>query len=217
MSTQLVPAADYNRIIGMTALELSMLPARLYLEGDSALLGATHRVAIVGSRAASQDGIRRAARLARELVKANVVVVSGLAIGIDTAAHRSAIGNEGRTIAVIGTPITKVYPRANARLQARIGAEHLLVSQFDPETNIAPGNFIARNITMAVLSHASVIVECQDRSGTLTHASEALRIGHPVFILRSAAENKSIRWPAELMTRGALVLDHVDQILRVLK
>jgi DNA processing protein len=217
MSIQLVSANDYGRIISMATLELSMLPARLYLEGAPALLGATRRVAIVGSRSASPDGLRRATRLARELVKADVVVVSGLATGIDTAAHRSAIGNDGRTIAVIATPITKVYPRANVRLQARIGAEHLLVSQFDPETKIAPGNFVARNRTMAVLSHASVIVECQDRSGTLTHASESLRIGHPVFILRSAAENTSIKWPAELIGRGAIVLNHVDQIMRVLK
>src|SRR3546814_9385491 len=89
----------------------------------------TPAIAIVGSREASDDGVKRAARLARELVDRGITVVSGLAKGIDTAAHGAAIERGGSTIAVIGTPLGEYYPRENAELQKFIAAEHLLISQ----------------------------------------------------------------------------------------
>jgi DNA processing protein len=211
-----IEAAPSSDIFDLHPLELTMLPASIFLRGDIGLLRGPKRVSIVGSRSASPNGIRRARRLARELAASGVVIVSGLAAGIDTAAHCSAIEHGGRTIAVLGTPLAVVYPRANAQLQDRIGAEHLLVSQFCPGVQTAPADFVARNRTMAILSHASVLVECEDRSGTLSHASAALQLGRHVFLLRSAAENQAIAWPARLITEGAAVLDNVEQILRIL-
>jgi len=202
-------------VFDLSLFDLAKLPAPMFLRGDLGLLRDSRRVAIVGGRDASSNGIRRARRLARELVASNIVVVSGLAEGIDTAAHQGAIEFGGQTIAVLGTPLAKTYPRANTPLQARIGAEHLLVSQFGPGSPIRPSNFVARNRTMALLSHASVIVECKDRSGTLSHALAALQLGRHVFLLRSAAENQSVSWPGQLIAEGAIVLDSVEQILRI--
>lgn len=193
------------------------LPHPLYMRGDVGLLGGTRRVSIVGTRQASPEGLLRARRLARELVAQGVVVVSGLAAGIDTAAHRSAIANGGRTIAVIGTPLDRVFPKENDALQAQIGEGHLLVTQFARGARIGRENYIARNRTMALLSHASVIVECGDSSGTLSQAAETMRFGRPLFLLRSAANNPKLQWPKRFIDRGAIILDQVEQILEALK
>jgi DNA processing protein len=214
-TTRDVEASPSLDVFDLSPFDLAKLPAPMFLRGDLGLLRDSCRVAVVGGRDASSNGIRRARRLTRELAASDIVVVSGLAEGIDAAAHQTAIDSGGRTIAVLGTPLAKTYPRANAQLQARIGAEHLLVSQFGPGSPIRPSNFVARNRTMALLSHASVIVECKDRSGTLSHASAALQLGRHVFLLRSAAENRGIAWPGQLIAEGAVVLDNVEQILRI--
>jgi DNA processing protein len=215
ITTRNIEAAPSSDIFDLHPLELTMLPAPMFLRGDIGLLRGSRRVSVVGSRDVSPNGIRRARRLARELAASKIIVVSGLAEGVDTAAHQAAIDHGGRTIAVIGTPIDVAYPRSNAQLQRRIGEAHLLVSQFGPGSKTTPANFVARNRTMALLSHASVVVECNDRSGTLSHASAALRLGHPVFLLRSAAENPDVAWPSRLIAEGAIVLDSVEQLLRI--
>lgn len=204
-------------LIDVPATERLLLPHPLYMRGVVALLSGTRRVAIVGRREASREGLLRARRLARELVAHGIVVVSGLAAGIDTAAHRAAIEFGGRTVAVLGTPLDRVYPKENGSLQAQIGADHLLVSQFPRGSRIDGTNYIARNRTMALLSHASVVVECGDTSGSLSQASETMRLGRPLFLLRSAMNDPTLQWPARFASRGAIVLDRVEQILEVLQ
>ena len=147
-------------------VEQKNAPARLFIAGDAAILREGGRVAIVGSRKASRDGISRAKKLAKLLVERNMVVVSGLAEGIDTAAHTGTLEAGGRTIAVIGTPLDKVYPRQNAELQHRIIEEHLLVSQFPIGYPTNPANFPQRNRTMALIADATVIIEATDSSGS---------------------------------------------------
>lgn len=206
-----------SSLLDVPATERLLLPHPLYLRGDASLLAGTRRVAIVGTRDASREGLLRARRLARELVAHNIVVVSGLAAGIDTAAHRAAIEFGGRTIAVLGTPLDRVFPKENGALQTEIGTEHLLVSQFARGARIDASNYIARNRTMALLSHASVVVECGDTSGSLSQAAETMRHGRPLFLLRSAANDPTLQWPQRFVSRGAIVLDRVDQILEVLR
>ena len=191
-------------------------PETLYLAGDESLLHDAPRVAIVGSRGASEYGLRRAGRLARELVDNGVTVVSGLAKGIDTASHRSAIAAGGRTIAVVGTPLERAYPAENRELQELIGREHLLVSQFAPGTATHKGSFPQRNRTMALLSNATVIVEAGQSSGTVSQGWEAIRLGRPLFLMRSLVENEALSWPAELLDYGAFVLQDMENILEVL-
>ncbi len=206
-----------SSLLDVPATERLLLPHPLYLRGDVNLLSGTRRIAIVGTRDVSREGLLRARRLARELVAHRVVVVSGLAAGVDTAAHRAAIECGGRTIAVLGTPLERVFPKENAGLQAEIGVRHLLASQFARGARIDASNYIARNRTMALLAHASVVVECGDTSGSLSQASETMRHGRPLFLLRSAANNPSLQWPQRFISRGAIVLDRVEQIIEVLR
>ncbi len=211
------------REVDATALELLQaddalkLPGKLYVAGNTDLLHGTKRVSIVGAREASEDGRRRACKLAYLLAQHGVVVVSGLAKGIDRAAHEGAIAACGKTIAVIGTPLGKAYPAAHAPLQETIYREHLLVSQFAPGSAVYPSNFIARNRTMALLSHASVIVEASDTSGSLSQAAETQRGGRCLFFMRSVLERTELRWPEKFQAAGAVVIDSVEQVLDAIR
>lgn len=191
----------------LNALELAALPPYLEGRGCIAYAQAHPRIAIIGSREASPLGLRRATRLAKELTDEGAAIVSGLARGVDTAALRAAIAGRGKAIAVIGTPLdAPAYPRENAELQAEIGRGHLIVSQFPEGTPTRPENFRARNRTIALIAQAAVVVEASDMSGTLTAARELLRLGRPLFLLPSSAEDPSLRWPKELLGMGARVL-----------
>jgi DNA processing protein len=170
----------------------------IFYAGDSALLESPS-VAIVGAREASKEGRNRAYVLAKQLSDAGIVVVSGLAKGIDTAAHYGAIDNNGRTIAVIGTPLTKAYPAENAALQEEIYSHHLLISPFKPDERVFKGNFPKRNRVMALLSDATVIAEASDTSGSLHQAAECLRSDRWLFIMKSVAENPDLSWPANFI------------------
>lgn len=194
-------------------IEQRYAPEILYLEGDTSLLKMAPRVSLVGSRAASEQGVRRARRLAGLLAEEEITVVSGLALGVDAAAHRGAIRAGGRTIAVLGTPLGKVYPRQHAELQAEIGRDHLLVSQFPAGHPTTRKNFPRRNRVMALISHATVIVEAREGSGCLSQAWEAVRLGRPLFLMRSVLDTEGLTWPEQLLDYGANVLGDVEDLL----
>jgi DNA processing protein len=189
---------------------------RLFCAGDVRLLDGPS-VAIVGSRKATVEGQRRAAHLARVLVRDRVTVVSGLALGIDTAAHRAAIEAGGRTIAVIGTPLDKAYPKENVDLQETIYRDHLLVSPFQVGTKTPPSHFPERNRVMARLARATVIIEAGDTSGSLHQAAESLAVGHPVFISRSVIQDPKLKWPARFIGKpNVYELESASDVLDVL-
>jgi DNA processing protein len=171
---------------------------QVHAAGDLSLVELP-RIAIVGARKASEHGRRRAAQLARDCARAGVVVVSGLAEGIDYAAHTSAIEHGGKTIAVVGTPLDKVYPAKHAALQQQIYRDHLLVSPFTWGDKFVPANFPERNRIMARLALATVIIEASDTSGSLHQAAESVQIGHPVFIAAALLENTKLAWPNRLL------------------
>jgi DNA processing protein len=137
--------------------------------------------------------------LARELAKAGVVVVSGLAKGVDTEALSAAIEAGGKVVAVIGTPIDRAYPAENKLLQERIYREHLLISQFAPGQQVFPSNFPERNKLMAALSDATAITEAGDTSGTLHQAAECGRLGRWLFIAKSVVDDPLLQWPKRFM------------------
>lgn len=167
---------------------------RLWCVGDISL---SHKkcVAIVGTREVSPGGAARSRRLARELAAAGVVVVSGLARGVDTEALSAAIEAGGKVIAVIGTPINQAYPAENAHLQERIYREHLLISQFPVGVRVYRSNFPERNKLMAALSDATVIIEAGDTSGSLHQAAECVRLDRWLFIARNVVDDPSLQWP----------------------
>ncbi len=191
-------------------VESRYAPPWLNLQGDPKLLRRSPRIAVVGSRDASDSGLALAAEVAAFVAKAGGTVVSGLARGIDAAAHVAAIKAGGKTIAVLGTPLGQCAVRENASLQKHIGEEHLLVSQFADDAVVQKSFFVQRNRTMALICEASIIVEAGDGSGTLSQGWEAIRLGRPLFLSRLVAENKSLGWPAEMLRYGAAVLDRFE-------
>ncbi len=195
----------------------------LYYRGDIDLLKSPKRVSIVGARKASPEGIARARKIAKELVKEGYVIVSGLAEGIDTAAMTSAIEAKGELIGVIGTPINEYYPKKNKELQEKVARDHLLIShvpiyRYSKEHfNTKRFYFPQRNVTMAAVSDATIIIEASDTSGTLTQARACMEMGRKLFILNSCFENSSLKWPYTYEKRGAIRANNMEDILNGLK
>jgi DNA processing protein len=179
--------------------------AYVYCAGDLDLL-LRPTVSVVGTREVSDEGWRRASRLARELALKNVAVMSGLARGIDTAALTTAIEAGGKTVGVIGTPLDKAYPAENANLQEEIYSNHLLISPFGIGEAVFKGNFPKRNRVMALLSDATVIVEASDTSGTLHQAAECLRQGRWLFIMKSVVDDPTLTWPTRFVGKPKVVI-----------
>jgi DNA processing protein len=191
----------------------------LYYQGNWDLVYTPHRIAIVGTRKPSEEGVRRTAKLVSTLVHENYTIVSGLASGVDTVAHETAIKCHGDTIAVIGTPLDQVYPKENSELQRHIAREHLLISQVPvlvyakrPPT-VNRFFFPERNITMSALTQATVIVEAGETSGTLIQARAALKQGRKLFILASNFGVKGLIWPHKYEEQGAIRVSNFDDIL----
>ena len=194
----------------------------LYYRGWWDLIESPKRIAVVGSRHPSDKGIRRAKKLVQQLVQADYTIVSGLAQGIDTVAHTTALQFGGRTIAVIGTPITDYYPVDNKELQDRIAHDYLLISQV-PIWRFSTQDyrmnrlfFPERNATMSAVSQATVIVEASNTSGTLAQARAALHQGRKLFILDNCFLDSELTWPKRFQELGAIRVKHIDDIKAVL-
>lgn len=208
----------YDLLGSLNDLEEKYSPEILFFKGDKKLLTNHSRVSIIGTRNPSPKGIENTKKITKFLVEKNVVIVSGLAKGIDSIAHTTAIEESGKTIAVIGTPITQYYPKENRNLQNIIANEHLLISQFELSTPTRPQNFPMRNRTMALLSNISVIIEAGKTSGTQHQGWEALRLGRPLFIMEDIANDKNLGWPQKLIEYGAQILSisNLDVLLELL-
>lgn len=191
----------------------------LYFQGNWDLTS-SRCVAIVGTRKPSEEGMRRAAKLARSFAKEGFTVVSGLALGVDTVAHATAIEAGGQTIAVLGTPITWYYPPENKALQQRIADDYLVISQvpivrYSRQT--FHGNrffFPERNVTMSALTEATVIVEAGETSGTLIQARHAIQQGRKLFILDSCFRDPRLTWPAKYLERGAIRVTDFGEVMQ---
>ena len=190
-------------------------PPGLFLRGDAdADLLQRAAVAVVGARSCSPYGAQVARMIGRDLGRAGLVVVSGLARGIDGEAHRSALESGAVTVGVLGCGIDRDYPAAHRELAARIRATGLTVSEYAPGVEPAPWRFPARNRIIAGLSAATVVVEARDRSGALITADLALEEGREVFAVPgeitsalSSGTNDLLKLGAIPLTRSADVLD----------
>ena len=192
-------------------------PRRLYLRGDggSELL-ARPAVAVVGARACSPYGAQVARMLGRELAAAGVVVVSGLARGVDGEAHRGALQTDGHTVAVLGCGIDRDYPAAHGGLAREICERSLLVSEYEPGVEPSPWRFPARNRIIAGLCAATVVVEARERSGALITADFALDEGREVFAVPGEITSSLSAGTNALLRLGATPLTSVADVLEVL-
>lgn len=170
-------------------------------------------VAVVGTRQASERGCQHAARLARELASENVTVLSGLARGIDTAAHTATLEANGRTIAVVGQGFrTPLYPRENQSLESPISASGAIVSQFWPDTPPRRMSFPMRNVVMSGMAIGTVVVEASSTSGAKMQARLALQHGKRLFLLESLVESQE--WAQRYAARpGVTVVRGHEEIL----
>jgi DNA processing protein len=196
--------------------ELHDPPRRLYVRGVLADLLETPAVAIVGARSCSSYGAQVARMLGRELGAAGVVVVSGLARGVDGEAHRGALAAGAKTIAVLGCGIDRDYPQRHAELAVRIAETGAILSEYPPGTEPAPWRFPARNRIVAGLCLATVVVEARVRSGALITADFALELGREVFAVPGEITAGLSAGTNDLLRQGAIPLLAPADVLDVL-
>jgi DNA processing protein len=192
--------------------EITTSPEQLYVRGSFAAEDAL-AVAIVGSRAATSYGLAVAERLAADLAARGVTVVSGLARGIDSAAHRGALRVGGRTIAVLGSGVDVIYPPENRRLASEIASHGAVVSQFEPGTRPLAGHFPARNRVIAGLALAVVVVEAAEKSGSLITAGLAGEMGREVMAVPGLLTSAQSVGAHRLIQDGAALIQGWEDVV----
>lgn len=188
---------------------LDRCPAALWWQGRGSLwrrLGGRAAVAVVGTRRPSAHGLAMAHRLGVALARAGWPVVSGLAEGIDAEVHRGVLAAGGAPVAVLGTPLERVYPRHHGQLQGQVGRCGLLISEQAPGTAVLAGHFASRNRLLVALSRAVVVVECPIRSGALHSAELAWHQELPLWVVPADAARQSAVGSNRLLARGATPL-----------
>jgi len=197
-------------------LQLTDPPPILFLDGATEFLE-SEAVAIVGSRKATEGGRRAAETMGRVLSEAGLTVVSGMALGIDGAAHRGALLGGGRTVAVLGSGLQVVYPAGHRRLSHDIRQSGLLVSEFLPNQPALRHHFPKRNRIIAALAAAVVVVEAGERSGALITVDHGLDLGREVLAVPGAVENPQARGSNALLRDGARAIPDPEAILDELR
>lgn len=191
-------------------------PAALFVRGQLCSRDA-RSVAVVGTRKATDEGLAVARAMVADLLVAEYVIVSGLAAGIDTTAHRAALDAGGRTVAVVGTGLRHAFPAANAQLQERIAAEAAVVSPFWPGQEPRKWTFPQRNAVMSGFARATVVIEASHTSGARMQARLASEHGRPVFLHRQLLDHQWARTAAErpgtyVVSSGSEVVQHLHRL-----
>ncbi len=200
---------DYPELLA----ETEEAPRFLYIRGNKSLLYDSRTVALVGSREASEEAKRNTERVAVALGKNGIIIVSGLAKGIDVTAHKTALEHGYRTIAVIGTNLNQYYPNENKQVQIEIEKKGLVISQFSPLLKTERWFFPLRNGVMSGLSRATVVMAAGETSGALVQARCALKQGRLVLIPQNAFSISSVTWPAKFVARGAFAVKSPQEII----
>lgn len=188
-------------------------PPVLFLRGDTALL-AKPAAAIVGSRHATPQAVQTARDFARAMSSQGIAVVSGMAAGIDTAAHQGALLSDGSTIAVWGTGIDRIYPQSNKQLAYEIAEKGLIVSEFPLGSRPVAGNFPRRNRLIAALAHCTLVVEAAPESGSLITARLAAEMGREVMAVPGSIHNPHAKGCHKLIKEGAKLAECLEDIVQ---
>ena len=195
-------------------LEIYNPPALLFYQGDLSLLKGK-RLAVVGSRQATAYGLAVTKKLMKEIGN-QLIIVSGLAKGIDSAAHLASLKNGGKTIGVIGTGLDMVYPKENQELQEFLGKEHLLLSEYGPGQGARPYHFPERNRIIAGLSNGVLVVEARKKSGSLITCERALEEGRDVLAVPGSILSPESAGCNHLIEEGAYCVTNGQDILSIL-
>ncbi len=185
----------------------------LWFLGDTHLLEKP-KVSVIGTREISKEGVSRTRKITKILTDGGFVVVSGMAKGVDTVAHCTALENNGHTIAVMGTPIDQCYPKENQGLKETIALRGLVLSQFKPGSTVHKSNFPHRNELMAALSDLTLVIEAGEKSGTRYQVEFAIKMKRKVGFLASQA-NKGISWVDKALESGfGFVVTEPDDLIK---
>lgn len=197
-------------------LEIPDPPALLYVRGRVDLLNRP-ALAIVGSRNATPQGLHNAERFAAALADAGLVIASGLALGIDGAAHRGALSAGGDTVAFIGTGIDRIYPARNHELAREIGSKGTIVSEFPLATPVCAANFPRRNRLISGFSRGVLVIEAAVESGSLITARLAAEQGREVFAIPGSIHSPQSRGSHQLIKQGAKLVETAQDVLEELR
>lgn len=187
-------------------------PWLLYAYGHSKLLHHAKMLGVVGTRQPTEYGYEALQAILEPLVKKNWLVVSGLAIGIDTAAHRLALECGGQTVAVLGSGFYNMYPKQNQELAAHIGKHHLLLSEYPPSQKPRPWQFPFRNRIISGLTRGTVVVEAKTRSGSFITADQALHQGREVFAVPGSILSEHSKGTHSLIQQGAKLITSAEDV-----
>lgn len=207
--------ADYPEMLK----QIEDAPPVLYVLGDSGILNSPLSLSVVGSRNASINGRKTASKIAYELTNSGVMIISGMARGIDSAAHKGAMyanGQHGATIAVLGTGVDVVYPKENLALYQQIVENGAVISEFPLGTQPQSTNFPRRNRIVSALSQGTLVVEAAANSGSLITARLALEQGKDIFAIPGSPNDERASGPNKLIKDGAVLAESSDDILEVL-
>jgi DNA processing protein len=203
--------AEYPQLLR----DLSDAPLALFYTGDSCLLHLP-MLAIVGSRTPTRGGAQTAEEFSASMASCGLGIVSGLANGIDAAAHRGALKANGATIAVVGTGLDRVYPANNQQLAQEIAVKGLLLSEHPPGTEAHPSHFPRRNRIIAGLTIGTLVVEAAQKSGSLITARLSAEAGREVFAIPGSIHNPLARGTHQLIREGAKLVESAQDILEEL-
>ena len=189
------------------------MPAVLYVLGDLTCLKDHLAVAMVGTRECSSMAIGIADKMAKDLARRDVVIVSGMAKGIDAACHWGAINGGGKTVAFLSCGLDQIYPQENAALWSRIRANGAVVSEYPPKTAVTKHSFHVRNRLISGVSRGVVMVEGATKSGTNITITHGLEQGKEIFVIPWNIDTDEGRWAVKLLREGAIAVSDADQIL----
>ncbi len=184
--------------------EIPDCPEKIYLRGNKDILNSNYLVSIVGSRKATDYGLKHSRKIARELAQSGVVIVSGLALGIDTEAHKGALEAGGKTIAVLGTAIDKIYPATNLSLAKNIlESGSVIISEYQEGSPTYRSNFALRNRIIAGISMATIVIEAAEKSGALITAFLTLDYNRELYALPGNIDRINSKGTNRLIRSGA--------------
>lgn len=193
---------------------ISHAPLVLFYKGDLSLLDSRCTVGVVGSRRCTAEGEKACEKISSELAQGGAVVISGLAQGVDSIAHRSCVDAGGRTVAFLGVPMDEYFPKTNKNFQDRLCAQHLVVSEYHCTYPYYSANFIYRNRLIAACSDALCVVQAKERSGSLATVNRAVEYEKPVFAVPGGIFTPAYSGSNKLLAEGtARVVTHGGQIL----
>lgn len=203
----------FDKVYPQYLKEIYQPPWVLFAKGDVSLLEVEPKLAVVGSRQATQYGKNAIRMLFPELIKSGVLIVSGLAKGIDALAHEYAMKNGGKTIAVIAGGLYHIYPKENLKLASEMMKSGLILSEYPPDTKPLKWHFPARNRIISGMSRGTLIVEAKRKSGSLITANYAVNEGREVFSLPGSIFNPYSIGANELIQQGAKLVISAEDIL----